>query len=339
MRRARPGVDAGATVGLIVNPFAGRDVRRLVAPAGSLSNYERMIMVSRVLGGLCAAGVRHVLYVPEPYGLVPAAAADVPDITVGPVLERPAATPADAVRGAEALTAAGVGAIVTLGGDGTNRLAALGAGATPLVPIPAGTNNAFADPVEPTAAGIAAAMVARSGRRAARRSGAIRRRKRIRAARDGREDIALVDAVLSAEPAVGARAVWEPRHVRALMVTHAAPGGLGLSSLVAAVLPTSRDEPRGAFAEMGPGITVRALLIPGTLTSAELRTVRPVPVGGTVSLGPCDGTVSLDGERVFELRDETVSLTLAADGPWVVDVGRALRWAQRAGCFGQARTG
>jgi len=86
------GGDAGARgaprVGLIVNPFAGRDVRRLVAPAGSLSNYERAVMVRRLLAGLRATGVREVLYMPEDYGIVTGAAAESPGIAALPALER-----------------------------------------------------------------------------------------------------------------------------------------------------------------------------------------------------------------------------------------------------------
>lgn len=333
MRRASSTARDGAVVGLIVNPFSGRDVRRLVAPAGSVTNHERLTMIRCVLGGLCAAGVREVLYMPEPYALVPRAAAQVAEIVVRPALESVSGTPADTVRAAAAMTAARAAVIIVVGGDGTDRLTALGAGATPLLPLPAGTNNAFADPVEPTAAGLAAGMVARGGRSAAIRAGAVRRRKRIAVSVGGREEDALVDAVIMREATVGARATWDPTHVRALMVTQAMPGALGLSSLVASLLPTTRSVPRGAFVEMGPGTTINALLTPGTVTSAEVRSIRPVPVGATVHFGPCSGTLSLDGERVLELRDEMVSMALAADGPWVVDADRALRWAQRVGLF------
>ena len=331
------GGDAGARgaprVGLIVNPFAGRDVRRLVAPAGSLSNYERAVMVRRLLAGLRATGVREVLYMPEDYGIVTGAAAESPGIVALPAIERAGDSPAESTRAARAMTAAGVGVIVTLGGDGTNRLVAAGAGETPLLPIPAGTNNAFAEPVEPTVAGIAAGVVARAGRRGAARARCIRRRKRIVVSVDGRSDLALVDAVLTTDLAVAGRAVWDPRHVRALMVTQAEPGVLGLSSLVAAIRPVGVFEPRGAYLEMGAGTPVRVLLTPGVITPTEIRSVRDMLVGSSVVAGPATGTVSLDGERAFEVREEAVRMTLEAGGPWVVDVRRTLRWAQRQGFF------
>ena len=58
-----------------------------------------------------------------------------------------------------------------------------------------------------------------------------------------------------------------------------------------------------------------------------------MPVGSSVVAGPATGTVSLDGERAFEVREEAVRMTLEAGGPWVVDVRRTLRWAQRQGFF------
>ncbi len=324
-------------VGLIVNPFAGRDVRRIIAPAGMITNYERTNIVRCLLGGLAAAGVRDVLYLPERYGIVERAAAGVPGARVAPVLEDPEGTPADTSRAARAMAEAGVGVLVTLGGDGTNRLAALGGRGVPMLPVPAGTNNAFAAPVEPTGAGFAAGMVATLGVEGALAAGCLRRRKRITVEVDGRSDLALVDAVLTTEPAVGARAVWQPEHLRVLVVSQAEPGAIGLSSLAAALLPIDADEPRGAVIEMGPGARVVVPLTPGVFTSAEVQSVRAVPVGERIVAGPATGTVSLDGERTFELRDQVMTMALEADGPWVVDVPRALAYAQRSGWYQAGR--
>ena len=117
------------------------------------------------------------------------------------------------------------------------------------------------------------------------------------------------------------------------MVTQAEPGVLGLSGLVAAVRPVGVLDPRGAYLEMGAGTPVGVLLTPGVITPTEIRSVRDMPVGGSVVAGPATGTVSLDGERAFEVREEAVRMALEADGPWVVDVRRTLRWAQRRGFF------
>ena len=54
----------------------------------------------------------------------------------------------------------GVGCLITLGGDGTNRVVAKACGDIPLVPISCGTNNVFPYMVEGTVAGLAAGLVA-----------------------------------------------------------------------------------------------------------------------------------------------------------------------------------
>jgi hypothetical protein len=56
-------------------------------------------------------------------------------------------------------------------------------------------------------------------------------------------------------------------------------------------------------------------------------------LGIAVGAGPATDTVSLDGERAFEVREEAVRMTLEGGGPWVVDTRRTLRWAQRGGFF------
>ena len=57
-------------VGLIANPEAGHDVRRVVSHASTFNNQEKVYIIRRLLMGLAAAGVERVLYLPEPIGLV-----------------------------------------------------------------------------------------------------------------------------------------------------------------------------------------------------------------------------------------------------------------------------
>jgi ATP-NAD kinase len=181
---------------------------------------------------------------------------------------------------ARAMAGAGVGVIVTLGGDGMNRLVAVGAGETPLLPIPAGTNNAFAEPVEPTVAGVAAGLVARGAgvrRGPAASDGASGASSRSTAGPISRSSMPSSRPTLRLP--VAGRAVWDPRHVIALMVTQAEPGVLGLSGLVAAVRPVGVLDPRGAYLEMGSGTPVGVLLTPGVITPTEIRsaTCRSAP--------------------------------------------------------------
>src|SRR6266508_2780159 len=61
------------TVGLIANPAAGRDIRRLTAHASVVPNHEKASIVRRVLHGLAATGVDTVVYLADNAGIVAAA--------------------------------------------------------------------------------------------------------------------------------------------------------------------------------------------------------------------------------------------------------------------------
>ncbi len=320
-------------VGLLVNPQAARDVRRLVSGAGSLTNHERAGVARRLLIGLRAAGVERVLYLPERFALVRGAADGLEGLEIEPALLDPGFEPDDTPRAAAAMVEAGARVLVTHGGDGTNRLVALAAGSTPILPRAAGTNNVFPVQAEATAAGFAAGLLARWDAGESIAAGCVRRHKRVVVEVDGQRDVALVDAAITRSTEVGSRAVWEPRQVVAFMVTRAVAGSVGLSSLAGALSTIEPTAARGAYGEMGDGTRVVCLIAPGLVVTASLKKYEEVPVGTRVDLGPLTGTVALDGERTRVLRGSTVALSLDADGPWVVDVPRTLRRAQEMGAF------
>jgi predicted polyphosphate/ATP-dependent NAD kinase len=304
-------------------------VRRLIAPAGSLTNHERMNVARRVLVGLHAAGIRRVWYLPDRYQLIEHAAESVPEIDLVPALATATDTPEDTLRATEAMVQAGVKVLVTHGGDGTNRLVAAAAAEVPILPLAAGTNNVFPGMVEATSAGFAAGVLA-----AGAPSGeCVQRHKCIRVEIDDWADLALVDAAVLRDETVGSRAVWDPDRVVACMVTRAVPGAVGLSGLAGALVNILPTEPRGAWVELGAGTRIVALIAPGRATTTEVRAIRTVGVGQKIETGPISGTITLDGERQRTVRGEIVCFTLENSGPWVVDVSATLAWAQAIGAF------
>jgi predicted polyphosphate/ATP-dependent NAD kinase len=66
----------------------------------------------------------------------------------------------DSQQAAEIMAGLGVACIITLGGDGTNRIVAKACGDTALLPISTGTNNVFPYVIEGTLAGLAAGILA-----------------------------------------------------------------------------------------------------------------------------------------------------------------------------------
>ncbi len=53
------------SVGIIANPAAGKDIRRLVAQGRFVPNHEKVNILKRVLAGLDAVGVDKVVFMPD----------------------------------------------------------------------------------------------------------------------------------------------------------------------------------------------------------------------------------------------------------------------------------
>ena len=53
------------TVGIIANPAAGKDIRRLVAQGRFIPNQEKVNILKRILAGLDAVGVEQIVMMPD----------------------------------------------------------------------------------------------------------------------------------------------------------------------------------------------------------------------------------------------------------------------------------
>jgi predicted polyphosphate/ATP-dependent NAD kinase len=216
-----------------------------------------------------------------------------------------------------------VGAIVTLGGDGTNRAVAAGCGEVPIVAISTGTNNVFPSMVEGTVAGLAAGLVAT---RQVEAAAVTTRAKRVEVKVGGIEDFALIDVAACRDAFRGAAAIWDPGRVTAIVLSRAEPWAVGLSSIGGALRPVAAEEPGGLYIELdsGPGARgVRAVLAPGLLAQVGIRSWRRLDLGEEVSLDAAGGTVALDGERELLARGP-VSARVTRAGPLLVDVRAVL---------------
>jgi predicted polyphosphate/ATP-dependent NAD kinase len=315
------------TVGIIANPAAGRDIRRLVAQGRVVSDQEKANILRRVFAGLTALGISRVMVMPERVGLARIAAEDTAgklEVTYADM--RPGWSSDDSTTAAGLMRDAGVRCIVTLGGDGTNRVVAKACGDVPIVAISTGTNNVFPDLVEGTIAGLAAGAVANG---LAPVDQVCRRSKRLDVYVDGAPfEIALVDAAVSREMFTGARAIWDLATVHEVFLTRADPMSIGISSIGARLRPIEIDEPVGLYLRLGDRSSSEHVLAPvgpgmvRDVAIAEWTTLLPGE-RRPVSLRP--GTVALDGEReVSLLPDRRVEIELNVRGPMVVQIDRAM---------------
>ncbi|MBW3634309.1 MAG: NAD(+)/NADH kinase [Chloroflexi bacterium] len=333
-----------ALVGIIANPASGKDIRRLVAHGSAFDNNEKINIVRRVLLGLDAVGVSEVAYLPDAYGIVERAAATAnlqPRLVLTPLPMPVLGYASDSTEAAQRLRDLGAGAIVTLGGDGTNRVVAKGCGDVPLVPVSTGTNNVFPRMVEGTLAGLAAGLVAtgvarnRPGQRRV-----IRRAARLDVHIDGSpDDIALIDVVSSRQAWIGARALWEPSHLREIVLSRISASAIGIASIGGALFPQSCDRCFGAWIAVGDDATgsssVMVPIAPGLLRDVPIADAKLLGHGETVLLGMGRCTLAFDGEREIEIRDSDTRVAVRLDprGPRVVDVDSALVAGAAAGVF------
>ncbi len=323
-----------ATVGIIANPSAGKDIRRLVAQGRFVPNQEKVNILKRIFAGLDATGVRKVIMMPD-LAMLGRAALDGTDFGFGAeFLDMPVFNAErDTVRAATMMAEIGVECLITLGGDGTNRAVAKGCAQTPLVPVSTGTNNVFPEMTEGTLAGLAAGVVAR---RIVHMEQATSPTKRLEVHVDGAlHDIALVDVAISKERFVGARAIWDMDTVHELYLARAEPASIGLSAIGAQLKPISAVYSGGLHIRLGQGgISVAAPVAPGAIISVPIRRWAEMSLGESVhiSLRPC--TVALDGERAFSLMPEqSASVKLTDNGPRVVSIEAALHHAAVNGTF------
>ncbi|NLD73906.1 MAG: ATP-NAD kinase [Chloroflexi bacterium] len=316
---------------MIANPEAGKDVRRLIAHGATIDNQSKVSIVRRVLVGLGALGLERVLLMPDRQRLGARAlqglASRPEPIPRAEVLDLPVSDePADSSRAAEAMRRAGAGCLVVLGGDGTVRVVARGAGEVPIVPISTGTNNVLPAAVEGTVAGLAAAAVALG---LVPREAAAYRHKRLAVWVDGEPvSDALVDVAVLAGRFIGSRAVWNIDALRQVVVTRASPAAIGISAIAGVVRPLAPQDPRGLALRLAPDAPRRVLAAvgPGLVARLGITEVREVAIGervDVVSERPL--VLAMDGEREIALPGEdTAWLTLHLDGPWIVDAARVM---------------
>ena len=335
------------TVGIIANPAASKDIRRLVAQGRVVPDWEKVNIVRRALVGLQSAGVSRVLAMPDS-GQLCRRAADDPSVGIRPELlpMSPRYTEGDTTRAAALLADMGAGALITLGGDGTNRAAAVGTNRLPIVAISTGTNNIFPVLVEGTLAGIAAGLVA-SGRLPLSDTSVVSKTLQIWINGEY-QDLALVDVAISRERFVATRAIWDLDTVHEVFLTRAEPAGIGLSSVGGRLHPVSLADAGGLrYRPAGPSdngaaaaataITVTAPVAPGLVHPVAIADWSLLPEGVPVDLQPRHCTIALDGERTFTLSpDDRAQVILARNGPPVVQIPRTLRRAAELGLFSSA---
>ena len=333
-------------VGMIANPAASKDIRRLVAQGRVVPDWEKVNTLKRALLGLQAVGVDRVVAMPDSSHLV-ARARDDSNLSLElESLDMPALyTEGDTVRAAQMMEDMGVGCVITLGGDGTNRAVAKGSSAIPIVAVSTGTNNVFPTMIEGTLAGLAAGLVAQGELDLSRVTVVS---KMLEIYIDGQyQDMALVDVALSRERFVATRAIWDMSTIYEVFLTRAEPSSIGLSSIGGRLQPLSLEEEGGLYyrlansdgaesASRNPDNSIKVLapIAPGMISTVPISDWRLLVEGERVPVEPRFCTIALDGERSISVTPEhKVEIGISRTGPPVVQVELVLETAAKLGLF------
>ena len=322
------------SVGIIANPRAGKDIRRLVAHGSILDTQEKVYIVRRAILGLEGAGVDEVVFFPDPSGIGVKALAGI-DSTLRIIprfLEMSIYDePADSTRAAKLMHEQGIACVIVIGGDGTNRVVTKGCGPMPLVPLSTGTNNAFPRFLESTLAGLAA------GYYAARRlpwEEFTLPTKRLNLYRNGAfEDVALVDVAVCDYQFIGARALWEVPRLKEIFLTQGQPTNIGLASLGGMVHPIRPQEDGGLYLQLGEnGRSITAPIAPGLVVSVAIRSHKLMHTGARVPVSFTPSILALDGEREIVVNaGDQWEIELSWDGPRVLNIEKVMDAARGAG--------
>jgi predicted polyphosphate/ATP-dependent NAD kinase len=325
-----------STVGVIINPHAGKDIRRLVSAAGQTSDAVKIGIVRRAVVGALEQGVQRVLLSTDTHRLAERAVEGLDDGIE--FVESPlTGSHLDTIAAARSMWKDDAGAVVVLGGDGTCRDVALGWPDVPLIPISTGTNNVFPSTLDGTTAGVAAGLIA-TGAVDVADVGHQAKRVALRVDDPRRDtvhhDTALVEAALIETSFVGARAVSDPATIRWVVAAIAEPASTGVASIAGRVHPVDRHEVGGVLIRLGSGgRRVRVPLAPGSFATVDVSSVESLAPGEPVDV-PGGGVLAYDGERTTPVSTEaTITVSIETSGPWVIDVETTLIRAARSQLF------
>ncbi|WP_416838861.1 NAD(+)/NADH kinase [Haloferax sp. DFSO52] len=326
------------TVGLVVNPAAGRDIRRLTGGASVSNNYAKRRTAGCVLAGLTLCDDIEVLVMPDSSGLADRIVDDAPSELDVDFVEMPVTASGQDSRTAAAHFEEHADAVVVLGGDGTTRDVAHSIGDVPVVSISTGTNNVVPTPIDGTVAGEAACLVATglvSADEATIRHGTIE----VEVERDsgtstiqGLATVGILDRAF-----IGTRAILEPDDIVGGVVSRASPAEIGISGIAGGLVTHRPDEPGGVgfrlAREDSSGTHVRGITVPGTLSDVRVADYQVLGDGEAYIFEVPRGVVSVDGEREHEVKDGVVSLRPVSDGPRLVQIEAVLERAAHEGYF------
>ncbi|CAM2736934.1 ATP-NAD kinase family protein [Clostridium sporogenes] len=326
-------------IGIIANPASGKDIRRLVSYATTIDNNEKVNIVERIVLSAEAFGVKDILIMPDTFQIgykVLDNLNTLEELSTNLQIMNMKVTGGinDTINAVKLMEEYEVDCLVVLGGDGTSRAVAKSINKTPIISISTGTNNVYPEMLEGTVVGMAAAFVAS---KKFSLNHIYHRDKRIEIFKDGTlVDIALVDAVISKNLFVGAKAIWDVEDMEKVIVTRAHPGTIGFSSLVGCRKIIEVEDDFGAVIDLTENkYKIIAPIAAGTIEQVHMGDTKIIKLNEEYKFtSKGKGVIALDGEREISFKKgETFIFKITRKGPIRVNIKSALELAQAQGFF------
>ena len=319
-----------SSIGILVNPMAGRDVRRVAARASTVTFEAKRDAVARIAAGADALGVDAIHVVEDPFRVATVALQWMPlkarvHVLAAPVSHGAADTEAAIAGFAER----GVGVVVSLGGDGTHRDIARQQRDITLVALSTGTNNVFPVLAEPTVAGMVAALAAKD----LLPPELMPRCKLLHVAlANGQRDLAVVDAAFLADDFIGNMRPFAAAKLRQLLLARAEPDAIGTSPIGGFLEVVEDADDCGLLVRMGAGgRDLNVPLSPGHFGRVSVADVQRLPFD-VPAVFQGRGVLALDGDRRHRLDNGSPAhVVVRRDGPRVVNIAQAMRYAAAEG--------
>lgn len=321
-------------LGIIVNPFSGRDVRRVAARASTSDHHEKQQQVTRLVLGALSMGVDRIYLAHEPFRINERAVENLAERDRVEILRyKLTHTAADTHTMASMMWEAGCRVFIVLGGDGTSRIVVSSFTEATILPLSTGTNNVFPYRLEASVAGMAAGLVA-AGKVSSENC---IRCKRIHIDKQEEHDIALIDAVVLRNDFLGNLLPFEADNLADIILTRAEPASIGISPIGGFIEPTGLHDDHGVYVHCDQSASrkLEIPISPGLHQQVGITNVRKLPLGESVKVkGP--GVLAFDGDRTIKLLEsETASIRVERDGPRIIEAEKVMAEAAGQGLFEQ----
>jgi len=310
-----------AKVGIIANPSAGKDIRRLVASGRVISNQEKANIITRFVKGLSYKGVKEIYFMPDKSALFRPCVDELKkDLDINFLDTKYYDGPEQTLYASKLIKELECDCVLVLGGDGTNRLVAKNIGNVPIVPISTGTNNAFPIMIDPTVAGLGTGFYIQTKGEKFNKT-LVSQKSKLNVVIDKEyNDIALIDMAISNQNFVGSKAIWDPNVLDQLFLTQSNPLSIGLSAIGSKVAKIPENQAiKLEFSKKGK--KVYAPIAPGLISEIYIKKWELFSYDKKFTFSNYSGTIALDGEREIEIyKKNKIEITLQKQGPFVLDV-------------------